>query len=185
MTAPTFVPPFRSLVEGVATFFESQELDVVVDRGWKARAKQINQGAGRANRVVFMGSKPDGSAGTIVGPRQVGHDAGDPDPDYAIRALSDWNRTIQVSIWAYDGSAPNDEGAQDDALWQLFTWVQRAVQSVAFSNASWGAVKITVPLERAFGLELVADLSFQTMIPDIPLDLGRPESATVSKDPQP
>ncbi len=90
---------------------------------------------------------------------------------------------MQVSVWAYDGDHPNDEGAQDDALWSLFTWAQRAVQSVAGGNAVWGSVKITVPLERAFGLELVADLAFQTMIPDLPLDIGRP-NAVVTKQGQ-
>lgn len=182
-----FTPPFKTLVTGVADYFEEQGITCVVARGWKARKEQINQGPGRANRVVFMGSKPDGSAGEIVNPRQsgdrlVGGDSTtDPPtpPSHAVRALADWSRDLQVSVWAYDGDNKNDEGAQDDALYQLFTLVQRAVQSIAFGNAVWGGVKITVPGERPFGLELIADLSFQHMISDLPEELARPLPAVI------
>ena len=46
-------------------FRQGQRRDVV-QRGWKARTEQINQGPGRANRVIFMPSKADGSSGAIV-----------------------------------------------------------------------------------------------------------------------
>ena len=178
-----FTPPFKRLVDGVAAYLSEKGVTAVVDRGWKARAKQINQGPGRANRVVFMGSKPDGSAGLILNPRQVGsrHAGG----DYSVRPLSDWSRAVYVSIWAYDGDHPNDEGAQDDAVYQLFAWVQRGVQSVAFGNAVWGATKFTIPTERAFGLELLVDLTFQHMIPDLPVDIAYPDGLSVIKGPLP
>jgi hypothetical protein len=180
---PVFVPPFRQLVEGVQAYFLEHGVTTVVERGWKNRDEQVNQGPGRANRVIFAGSKPDGSAGTIVNPRQVGwREVGeDPEnPDYAIRALSDWSRALYVSIWAFDGDHPNDEGAQDDAVYALFTWVQRAVQSVAFGNAVWGKASFTVPAERGFGLELLVELTFQHMIPDLPTEITRP-SPVISK----
>ncbi len=187
-----FVPPFRQLVEGVAASFLANDITAVVDRGWKARAKQTNQGPGRANRVVFMPSKSDGGAGVIVNPRQVGaREVGaDPTTDpptpasYSVRPLSDWSRSLVVSIWAFDGDNPNDEGAQCDAVDSLFRWTQIAVQSVAFGNAVWGAAKFTVPLERAFGLELLVDLTFQSAVFDIPSEIVRP-SPVVIKGPFP
>lgn len=181
-----FIPPMRQLADGVAAYFEAQSIPVVVDRGWKARAKQTNQGAGRANRVVFMPSKKDGNAGQIVNPRQVGEreifkpgpTKDDPPVLVArVRALSDWKRLLLVSIWAYDGTQANDEGAQDDALYFLFTETQRAVQSVGFGNPVWGATEITVPPERSFGLELLAELSIQFPIIDRPTDVGSPSPA--------
>ena len=66
-------------------------------------------------------------------------------------------------------------GAQDDALYQLFVWVQRAVQSVLFGNGVFGATSIVVPTDRAFGLELLVDLTFQHMIPDLPIEFAQPD----------
>ncbi len=186
MSGPVvFVPPFRQLVDGVSSFFADHGITASVARGWKARAEQINQGPGQANRVIFMPSKSDGTAGAIVNPRQVGQReiGGDPTtdpptlPQYSIRALSDWSRSLVVSIWAYDGDNPNDEGAQCDAVDTLQMWTQWAVQSVAFGNAVWGATKFTVPAERSFGLELLVDLTFQSAIYDLPAEIGNPGPA--------
>ncbi len=187
-----FTPPFRQLVEGVSAYFLEHEITAVVERGWKARAKQINQGPGRANRVIFMPSKADGSSGSYVNPRQVGireigadRSTDPPTPAlYTVRPLADRIRLLVVSVWAYDGDHPNDEGAQDDAVEALITWVHRAVQSVAFGNAVFGAVRDTVPAERAFGLERLIDLTFQHMIPDLPIELTRPDPV-VTKGPMP
>lgn len=182
MTAPTFTPPFKQLVDGVSSYFVANGVTAVVARGWKARAEQVNQGPGRANRVVFMGSKPDGAAGRFVKPRQPGicEVGADPTTDpptpasYLWRPLCDWQRLLQVSIWAYDGANRNDEGAQDDALYQLVTQTMRAVNSVAFGNADFGASQITVPAERGFGLEMLIELTFQHAMPDLPQDLTQP-----------
>jgi hypothetical protein len=178
MSGPVvFIPPVKQLVDGVAAYLAARGVTASVARGWKARAEQLNQGGGQANRVVFMGSPESGAAGKIVNPRQVGlREVGaDPlVPEYTVRPLSDWARSMVVSVWAYDGDNANDEGAQDDAVSTLFTWVQRAVQSVAFGNAVWGATNFTVPKERAFGLELLAELTFQFMIPDLPEEISRP-----------
>ncbi len=184
MSGPVvFTPPLRQLVDGVTRFLAEKGVSAIVERGLGlAHVKPI---PGRGNRVVFYGSRLDGSAGAIVNPRQPGATelGADPNtPEYSVRPLSDWARMITVSIWAYDIDRQNDEGAQDDAVWSLFTWVQRAVQSVAFGNAVWGGTKFVVPTERAFGLELLADLTFQSMIPDTPIEITRP-SPLVTKGP--
>lgn len=182
MTDPiNLIPPMRMLAERVQAYFTGTGSGTVVERGWKARARQMNQGAGRGNRVIFMPSKQDGGAGAIVNPRQVGdREVTDGSPAavvYRVRALSDWRRVLLVSIWAYDATQPNDEGAQDDALYMLFTETQRAVQSAGFGNPVWGATNITVPPERSFGLELLAELTVQFPIIDTPIEVGAPSPA--------
>ncbi len=177
MSGPVvFIPPFRQLVDGVSRYLAENNVSAIVERGLgRSHVKPV---PGRGNRVIFYGSKPDGSAGAIVNPRQVGirNIGGTADaPEFTVRPLSDWARTVYVSIWAQDLDRPNDEGAQDDAVYQLFAWVQRAVQSVAYGNAVWGSTKFTVPVDRAFGLELLADLTFQHMMPDLPVELVRPD----------
>jgi hypothetical protein len=175
-------PPFRELVDGVRDFLQDHGVSTVVERGWKAREKIINQGPGRANRVIFAGSKPGGDAGVIVGPRQVGQRTlrdEDGVPQGYMRSLGDWRRVVFVSVWAYDGDKPNDEGAQDDALYQLFLWTMRAVHAVTFGNGVWGAIAVTVPVERGFGLELRTDLTFQHQMPELPDELAFPAGEVV------
>lgn len=183
MTVPRrFIPPFRELVEGVDAYFVANGITAVVERGWKARQKLTNQGPGRGNRVVFLPSKQDGSAGRLVNPRQAGlTEEGEdlttdpPTPvQFTWRPLVDWQRLLLVSVWAYDGDKRNDEGAQDDAVYWLFTQTVRAVNAAAFGNAVWGAIAFTPPDERALGLEVLAELSFQFAMPDVPLDLTWP-----------
>ncbi len=191
MSAVEFTPPFKMIVDGVKAYFAENGVTAAVDRGWKKRSEQINQGTGRANRVIFIGSKLDGSIGRFVKPREVGISeiGGDPTTDpptpatHKWRPLCDWQRTVLVSIWAFDGDNKNDEGAQDDALYQLITWTFRAVNSVAFGNADFGNAQVTVPKERGFGLEMLIELTFQTPIADLPLELSHPDA--VVDRPQP
>ncbi len=186
MSGPVvFTPPFRQLVEGVSRYLAEKGVVVVVERG--ITPSHVKPIPGRSNRVVFYSSPPNGAAGRIVNPRQVGaRDVGGSPgaPEFTVRPLSDWARSVLVSIWAQDIDRPNDEGAQDDAVYQLFAWVQRAVQSVAFGNAVWGATNFVVPVDRAYGLELLAELSFQHMIPDLPNEITRPDPV-VTKGPMP
>ncbi len=185
MSGPVvFTPPFRQLVEGVAAFLAANGVNAVVERG--ITPSHVKPIPGRSGRVVFYSSKPNGAAGAIVNPRQVGaRDVGGTKgaPEFTVRPLSDWSRTVSVSIWAQDLDRSQDEGAQDDAVFQLFTWVQRAVQSVAFGNAVWGATTFTVPTDRAYGLELVADLTFQHAVFDVPIEFARPDPLVTKGSP--
>ncbi len=181
MSGPVVLtPPFRQLVDGVSTFLAANGVSAVVERG--VTPSHVKPVPGRSQRVIFYSSKPNGAAGTIVNPRQVGERLIGADPlvpEFAVRPLSDWARSVYVSIWAQDIDKPNDEGAQDDAVFQLFTWVQRAVQSVAFGNAVWGATQFVVPEDRAYGLELLVDLTFQHAVFDVPQEIAMPSPAIV------
>jgi hypothetical protein len=173
-----FTPPFKQLVDGVAKYLAEHNVSAVVERA--ISPTHLKPVAGRTNRIVFYSSRPNGAAGKIVGPREPGQVlvGEDPDaPEYAVRALSDWSRTLYVSIWAQDVDRQTDEGAQDDAVFQLFSWVQRAVTAVTLGNHEWGSTDLRVPAERAYGLELLVDLTFQHSIYDVPAEIGVPDPA--------
>lgn len=175
------------LRDDVAGYFASRGVTAGVSLGWRERTKQTNQGAGRANRVVFQPSDDSGDGGEIVSPSQPG-DRVINDPSAArpfvgkVRALTDWKRLVIVSVWAWDESAPNDEGAQIAATESLFEWVQRGVQRAAFASARWGKMRWTVdPTERLFGRELLAQLTLQHPIYDEPSETAYPETVAIDR----
>jgi hypothetical protein len=86
-------------------------------------------------------------------------------------------------VWGVDTASRQDESAQIEATETLFEWVVRAVHSApgAFADARWGSLKWTSPTERAFGLELRAELTFMQPIFDQPRDLVFPTTGAVSR----
>lgn len=176
------------LVDGVATDLASIGVTANVTIGWREPSKQANQGPGGANRVVFIPSDPNGAGGQIVGPKLPGPrpiiDPATPDKPVAyVRALRDWERTVVVSIWAVDTSAPNDERAQYEATVALFERVMQAVQRVTPVTVRWGRVDWVTPKERQFGRELRAALTFAYPLFDRPESVAYPENVSVTKDP--
>jgi len=155
-----------------------------VSLGWKQPTKQINQGVGRANRVVFIPSDPGGKGGKIVGahqpgPRRFGPGVGG---DTATRALYTWERQLVVSVWAVDGSDPHNEAKQIEAVEDLFELTIRAVHYYAFNNAQWGDVDWTTsPVEHSFGRELRAKLTFRHPMFDAETGIAYPAKA-ITKD---
>jgi hypothetical protein len=148
----------------------------VVALGWRERTKQINQGPGGANRVVFTPSDDNGRGGRIIGTQQPGaRTFGTGQDKTTTRALFDWERTVIVSVWALDRTKPTDEAAQIEAVETLFEWVVRAVQQSAYANAKWTDVNWTVePVEHAFGRELRAGLIFRHPLFDSENDVAFP-----------
>jgi hypothetical protein len=180
---------FKHLADGVQAFLTRHGVNSVVERGWKRREMQINQGPGRANRVIFMPSDKSGMGGEIVSPHR--HRGQQPIFDESVTprkhegyltALNDNRRPLLVSIWSYDRDRPNDQGAQVDAVDELFEWVMRAVNGTVHADAAWGRWSYTVPEERAFGLEILAELTFQHPFFDVPAEVAFP-AARVVKDP--
>lgn len=166
------------LIVGVRRNFEAAGVRAEVGFGHRALAKHINQGPGRANRVVFVAHDPrSGAAGRLAIPEQVGPrdimSADDPSLRVAtVRALADWQRDLLVAIWAYDGTAPEDELAQEAALEKLVEDTIRAVHYVGFAIAEWGAAKANVQGERKFGRENVFALRITHPLFDAPKDVG-------------
>lgn len=172
-----------ALVNGVRSYFTGAGLTANVSVGWKEAAKQVNQGTGRANRVVFVPSDLGGRGGTLTAVQQPGQrNFGTPTVDTAVRALQDWERTLLVRVWAVDSTSPNDEEKQIEAVETLFEWTIRAVQSFAKNNGRWGAVEwLAAPIERQFGRELQAELVYRHPLFDAPQVVIFPQAGPITK----
>ena len=172
-----------ALVDSVRTYFEARNVTANVSIGWKEASKQVNQGAGRANRVVFIPSDPSGRGGKLVGAHQPGmRTFGSPTKDASVRALYTWERQLVVSVWAVATDAPNDEERQVEAVENLFEWTIRAVHAFAFVNAQWGDVNwLAAPIERQFGRELQAGLIFRHPMFDTPAEVVYPGLGPITK----
>lgn len=165
-----------ALVAGVQAYLSARGVTANVSLGWKQPTKQINQGTGRANRIVFIPSDPGGKGGKILATQQPGQRRfGTPTFDVDARALYDWERQLLVSVWAADGESPHDESKQIEAVEDLFEWTMRAVHYVAKNNARWGDVNWTTsPVEHQFGRELRAGLTFRHPMFDVESELVYP-----------
>lgn len=180
---------FLAATAYVETFLAANGVTAKVDVGWRKRTQQINQGAGGANRVIFIPSGDGGDGGTLgparfPGPRSV-RPAADQPAVGSVRSLVNWERQCLVSIWGVDPDPTKraDEEAQIAATERLLEWVVRAVHSApgAFAAVSFGKVKWTPPAERSFGVELLTSLTFSQPIFDVPRDIVYPTSAAVAR----
>lgn len=164
--------PFDLLATGISSYLTDQGVTAIVDVGSRSYAKQVNQGPGRANRIILIpGDDPQtggGAGGKITGPRRSG---GNP------RHLFNVAWELLVSIWGYDGTAATNERAQIVATQTLFRWVARAVQDFAKADATWGSFDWTPQPERAFGREILASLTYNAPFDDV-------EAGTATPGPQ-
>ena len=115
--------------------------------GEREIGKQINQGPGRANRVVFAPGDENGGLGGYQGPVKPGRNP---------RSLWDWMLLFRLYIWAYDGSKPEDELVQWAALVELHDCVMEVIHPFVAAFYRLNAAKnIAKPGERRFGKELL------------------------------
>ena len=179
------------LFRDVKTFFGSlpagnlgREASVVF--GMRERWKQINEGTGGANRVVFVpGTIPDGKDGRLEGPTGPGESIGS-DGKVKPRALFDHKKIITICVWAADPLDPNavDETAQQEAIEQLFEYVMQAFKQ---SSAGLGNINAGAPLynpnpnERRFGIEYRIEIELDTRIFDQVPNVVYPTGARVSR----
>lgn len=130
--------------------------------GRREAPKQVNQGPGRANRVVFEPGKR-GSLGAFAPPKYPGR---------APRPLLTLKEAITVYCWAHDPSAPNDELVQYTAARDLLDSVLRAIY--LSPNAGHGAFSVSDPyivgdkIERVYSYELAFTLTVDAAILDEP-----------------
>lgn len=188
-----------ALVTHVRNYFLLKGIDAnVPPLGWKERTKQINQGIGGANRVVFVPSGPNGAAGplaSIRGPGKRLHNANSADA-FTRRGLYNWERQAGVSIWGIDRSNPLDienEEAQIEATELLFERVIEAVhyfvasseqQFGGYATVEWGEPTwVTPPNERVFGRELLAPLTLKHPMFAEEVGYAYPERVVVTRDP--
>lgn len=142
------VAEFAADGEGTAVFFGKRE-----------SAKQINQGTGRANRVVV--DPRDGStAGAFAPPR---FSTGNP------KTVASFLPSATLFLWAADLTKPNDELAQYEAVTALQRRVVAAVFRAAHGSFSLGkATDVAKTTERVLGYEWSIVLNLNEQIYDLP-----------------
>lgn len=163
-----------TLVADVKALFTSEGNTANVVFGKRESTKQINQGTGRANRVVFSPGDPAGKAGSYTGAKVTRKG-----PSFAGRkaskSLGTFLEKATVYCWSVDATtaaALNDESKQYDAARLLHDQVIRAIYRSP--NVGHGTFKISGPqwvqdkVERRFGAEIMFQLEFEAMIPDEP-----------------
>lgn len=173
------------LRKNVAAYFATVGVTANVSLGWKQPTKQINQGTGRANRVVIIPA--DGAnGGSLVGVQQPGQRRfGTGDDEISARALYTWERAVIVSCWAVDLTDPHDEELQIEAVEDLFERTIQAVHYSAYNDARWGKVAwMTNATEQVFGRELRAALTFRHPMFDVEYGLSAP-APLITKDLKP
>jgi hypothetical protein len=153
---------FGELYDAVKAYFDEQAWDAAFDYGEKAITKQVNQGPGRANRVLFAPTGEGGDLGELVAPKYVGRQA---------RAIFDWQIPGRVFVWAWDSSAPTDERKQWDAIQEPF---ERVLTAIRKHSGAGGVYKPGKPksasrvIERPFGVEIVFPLNFIQALVEAP-----------------
>lgn len=188
-----------ALVNGVAVYFSERGITANVSLGWEKRTQQVNQGEGQANRVVFSPADQHGKAGKIVLPEQPGErDVLDDLGNVVgrVRALRTWQRIVSVFVWACDAQDPTNEAKQieatDTLLNQTITAVHRSAllypggvptRGIGLANVDWGDIESTItPVDRSFGRELIAQMTYRHPIFDEIQDVAFPANAVVTRD---
>lgn len=166
------------LFNAVRAQFVADDSDAVVVFGWKEVAKQINQGPGGANRIVFKPGDKSNKGGPVLAPDKPGRN---PRPLYTLNELFD------VYIWAVDARALDDELAQVEAARLLHDQVLRALYLVTHTDGDKGLGPVAFgdwqwnkgPIERPFGAEIIQPCSIAAMVPDA-VDLETTEADHVT-----
>jgi hypothetical protein len=153
--------PILKIFDFVGALFTAEATTASLVFGNRETAKQLNQGPGRANRVVFA---PEGKAGGFVSARAPGRNP---------RPLCTFVEVVTVYVHAVDTTALNDQRAQYTACRMLLDAVVRAIQLAARSQdiadlplkigeAQWVGDNV----ERQFGAELAFALEVHCAVPD-------------------
>lgn len=170
---------FEHLVVGVTAFFAALDEATEVLTGYRERAKQLTQGGGGANRVIFLPGDPSGAAGKIAPPRDVGRQilTENDVPIAEVRPVASWERQFTISVWGVDKDKPRDELAQSVATVALFEKTVQAIEQVAHAggpNLEWGSVSWTLPREATFGSELLVSVQLAHPLMDVIAEVGVP-----------
>lgn len=169
---------FAHLYRRVADSFADTDPTVSVVFGSREVAKQINQGAGRANRVVFAPGDEGGALGSYAPVGEPGRNLAMRDGSARrrpMRALWDWKVAGRVYVWAYDGAAHTDELAQWTAMVELHDRVIAEIHRVAAGNYQIRAPRNAAKsVERTFGCEtmFVVELSQPVLADSVPRTAG-------------
>lgn len=161
--------------------------------GWREYSKQINQGPGGANRIVFLpGDGTDGGAdGEFSGPLNVGPRdlilppavGVDAPPGLRGRHLFDWRRHATISVWGADPARPQDDAASYEAVDRLVEDLLQGLQGTIPGLYKLGAPSWAKgQLDQLYGRELLLPLQLKATVFDIPSATVAP-SPVINRDP--
>ncbi len=182
------VPGVLYLADAVRTDFTARGItaNVLVTFG-KERWKQINQGPGGANRVIFIVGDLSGKGG------KYGKEFGGRGPGRAPkftngvvtsvdpRPLISADESLLVSTWAHalpdDATLPGTTAEEKTiaAEANLFEEVVRSVHRAVHFGALWGGFTWnTDPAELRFGIERLSELTLRGVYFDVAETLKKP-----------
>lgn len=165
----TDVLALEQLFADLQADFAADGASTVFAFGRKEVTKQINQGPGRANRIVFVpGLYPGGDLGKDLPPRNPGR---------SPRSIATLGEVFTVLVWAYDGAAPENEFKQYKAARLLYDDWRAALYRATHADEpldapTVGRVSIldqrwvTEKNERRFGAEIQIVCVVEAMVPD-------------------
>lgn len=171
-----------TLVEHVATYLHAIEAyeGTAVEYGRRRLAYQVNQGTGRANRVLFC---PSESPGTFAPARRPGQAQG----GLAVpgRPLATIDLPYEVHCWGYDESAPTSDAAQDQAALLLASAVVAGIyNSPHGGGGSFEVLQVPRftprPVELKFGAEFVFEYVLRVSVTDQPFAATRTAKAAIA-----
>jgi len=152
------------LFDALKAQFAVDDLTTAFAWGRKEEAKQINQGPGGANRIVFAPGNETGDFGAVLAPDKPGRNP---------RPLATVDELGTFWLWAVSPDV-NTERAQDRAARILYDQWLRAVYLVTHTDgdAGLGPVRIVSQhwnldkIERSFGREIIVVVAIAAMVPD-------------------
>lgn len=145
-------------IEYVTAYFQRHGIDTPIWFGDREHTKQINQGPGRANRVVFAAGDDAGNLGTY-GPAEQFPPSHKrlPKPPRTLWTLK---LNVRIYIWAYDGDAPRDELRQFVACSELHDWTIDAIHHIHSGFYKMIQTKrVGNVIEQKFGYEMMSLVS--------------------------
>jgi hypothetical protein len=156
-----------NLFDTVKADLDAQNFGCEVRFGRREVRKQINQGLGMANRVIFEPGDPSGNAGEYAPAREPGR--------APTRPLFTFNESVTIWVWAFDGRSKDDERKQYEAVRQLHDIVIAAIY-----RASRGTFSISAPAwiveknERVLGCEMAFSIMIASMVPEVVYQVPEP-----------
>jgi hypothetical protein len=179
----------EALVDDVGAFFKANSMTAVVAFGQKERTKQINQGPGTANRVVFIPHDEQGDGGELLEEGSPG--AWREIRDAAgvlvgrVRQAGIWERVVGVSVWGYDPTT-DTERAHYAAVEALLERTRAAIKwsQAGGGNARWDRTKTrwtVAPVELKHGAEVQVWFRLRTPLFDVAEAVGFPQGTAVAR----
>jgi hypothetical protein len=168
--------PLVALYQAVKQRFADEGTTANVVFGRRETAKQVNQGTGGANRVIFEPGR-DGRMGSYLPAKYPGRDT---------RPLGCLREYATVYCWASaGGTGSNDESAHYEAARLLHDATYRSLYlasfdevlcTLRFGDPSW----ILAKTERFYGYECQFTLDLEAMIPDAPYSMTSMTGAAIT-----